>query len=249
MKKLLNTKFLPWAVLLLGVLGGILRGYLYATGVDDRGLLVDGHIAVYLMWVVHALFAAVMIAGVYPLLQAAKYSFNFPASPVSGIGSAVAAMGVLVTAVMALFSGTDGVSVAGGVVGLLCAIALGMRSFCHWQGKRPNAIFDSITCLYMMFYLVGQYRIWSAMPQIQGYAYPLLAVVSVLLACYQNTAFVLSAGNRRMHTLFHLSAVYFCLLSLPKCQDPVLFAALGVWMMVDLCNLTPMPREHRHEKA
>lgn len=249
MKKLLNTKYLPWAVLFLGVVGAALRAYLYATGVDDRGLLVSGHIAAYLMWAVHALFVAVMAFGVYPLLQAAKYSFNFPASPISGIGSAVAAMGVLVTAIYTLINGKDLVEILGGVVGILCAVSLGMRSYCHWQGKRPNGIFDGITCLYMMLYLVGQYRVWSATPQIQAYAYPLLAVISVLMACYQNTAFVLSEGNRRMHTLFHLSGLYFCLLSLPKCDAPVLFAALGVWMLADLCNLTPMPREYQHEKA
>ena len=46
-----------------------------------------------------------------------------------------------------------------------------------------------------------------------------------------------------------IAGLYFCLLSLPKCDAPVLFAALGLWMLADLCNLTPMPREYQNEKA
>ena len=40
----------------------------------------------------------------------------------------------------------------------------------------------------------------------------------------------------------HLAAGFFCLLSLPRCDQPVFYLTMAVWMFSDLCNLTPMPR-------
>ena len=76
-----NPRVLPWLSLLLGGLGLILRIWLLATGVDEKGLLDAGHIANILAFVLTAVFLLLLTTSSQPLTAADKYGKLFPASP------------------------------------------------------------------------------------------------------------------------------------------------------------------------
>lgn len=239
------TKFMPWAVLAAGVVGAICRGILFASGVDGKGLLISNHFAYSVLWALCALVAAMLLFGTWNLRQATKYRFNFPRSLFGSLGAAAAGICLLFYSLMPPFAQEDGLSLALGLVGILAAAAFVFLSYCRWKGLRPGALFYVILCVYFMLDLVHQYRLWSADPQLQDYVFSLLALVFVLLSCYYNATFASGDGNRKAHTFTHLAGVFCCVVTIPQCDAPLLYAALGLWLFTNLCNLTPlrMPRE------
>lgn len=239
MDKLLNPKNLPWAVLAAGALGFVLELILSAM---DAG---SGHFLYMLLWVLTLGVAALLALGTRDLKQAPKYSFNFPASAVGAAGAAAAAAGILITTVAKLPSAADLLTVLDIILGFISAAALLFLSQCRWKGLHPSIVFHAAVCIFMMVDLICVYRLRSSDPQIWEYGFSLLASVAVMLACYYNAAFAANAGDRKMHTLFHLAAGYLCLLSLPLAETPVFYLTMAAWMFSNLCNLTPMPRKMR----
>lgn len=242
MNKPQKMNWLPLAVLGAGILGALLRLWLFATGLDSKDLLVSSHIAQVLLWILTVAVMVFLALCSSQLKQAAKYKFNFPASPVGAIGCAAAALGILIASVSSIFGGNDTMETATGILGLFSAAALSFLGFCRLKGRHPSILFHAVVCVHLMLYLVCLYRMWSSDPQIQDYCFSLLAVVCVMLASYYDAGFAANTGSRQMHTFFHLATVYFCLVSLPRCHDTLIHLALGVWMLTNLCDLTPMPR-------
>lgn len=242
MKRFLNVYGLPLLVLLGGILGALLRYILYTTGIDDRGLLVSGHFAWILLWVVTLAVAALLIVQTLPLQQANKYRFNFPRSVLSACGYSLSAIGLVVTAILALTGVENTLTLICGILGFCAAAALSFLGYCRWKGIRPSILYSVVICVFLIVRLVYCYQIWSADPQLQDYIFPLLANIGAAIACYQSAVFTDGDGSRKMHTISHLATGYCALVSLPFCESPILYAALAVWMFSDLCNLRPMPR-------
>ena len=242
MKKRRSAALLPWLILGLGILGALLRALLYATGVDDRGLLVDFHIYHILLGVLTVLTGACLVFLTRNLKQAGKYGFNFPKSVISAVGSAAAAVGFAVSSLQMLINEGEGLATASALLGLISAGILAVLAFARLQGKQPSSVLSMVICVFLMVRLVYCYRLWSADPQLQDYIFALLANTGAMLACYFNAAFATDEGNRRLHTLLHLAAVYCAVVCLPFSDDVIFYAAVAVWMFTDLCDLTPMPR-------
>lgn len=245
LKEYLRTEYLPYAVLAAGCLGAFLRFLLFATGVDEKGLLVSGHATQPLLWVLTIGIGVMLVLATRDLKQAPKYSFNFPPSLFGTLGAGMAAVCLLITALQNLRAAADSLSVLAGVLGLLSAAALGFLASCRWGGKHPSALFSMVICVYLMVNLICLYRQWSGNPQTEAYCFSLLASVSAMFACYYSAGFAANTGNRQLHTLTHLAGVYFSFLALPKCENLLFYLALTLWLFTDLCDLTPMPRRTR----
>lgn len=242
MNKLLKTANLPFLVLGTAVLGALVRLWLYATGLDGKGLLTPNHAGHILIWLITLAAVAAVLLGTLRLKQAPKYSFNFPPSLIGAAGAAIAAGGMLATALIQLFSGGDAMIVFTGFAGLICALVLLFLANCRYKGMHPTVLFPGVLCVYMILHMVCLYRTWSADPQIQDYCFALFASVSLTMACYHSAAFCANSGNRQMHTIFHLCSVFFCIVGLPRSDMPLFYLSMGIWMFTDLCNLRPMPR-------
>lgn len=236
MKKLLHTKNLPWAVLAAGVLGFILELILSSSG---------SSVLYGLVWALTIGTAGILVWGTRDLKQAPKYGFNFPASIIGAAGAAAAAAGVLICAVIKIFSVTDLLSVLDVTLGVGAAASLLFLSQCRWKGLHPSVVFHGLVCVYLMVDLICVYRLRSSDPQVWRYCFSVLASVSIMLSCYYDAAFAANSGNRKMHTLSHLAGVYLCLLSLPVGGNPVFYLTMAAWLFTNLCNLTPMPRGMR----
>lgn len=243
MRKLFLSTNLPWFTLGAGLVGAAIRAWLYAAGTDQKGLLVSTHPGHALIWVLSALTAALLLLGTKDLKQAPKYSFNFPAQKISAVGAGLAGVGLLICSIAASFRAGDAIAVLDIITGLISGVILGFLALCRLKGRHPNVTYHAVICVYLMIHLVCQYRQWSAEPQIQNYCFSLLSVVCILFSNYYSATFDANAGRRRPHALFHLASVYFCLISIPHCDDPVFYGSMAVWMFTDLCNLTPMPKD------
>lgn len=241
MKTILKSTQMPVTVLVGGLVGLVLRAWLLTTGVDQKGLLVSGHPADVLTWLLTFLLLAAVIFACLPLTEATKYRFNFPASTAGAVGKLLAAAGIAVTSTGQLFSGGDGFTVFCAVLGILSAAALVFLAYCHWKGLHPSLIFHGLISIYVMFLLVLQCRAWGHNPQLQDYFFQLLATVCVMLACYQRAMFDANQGNRRSYAITHFAAAYFCIAALPGSDYVIFFLTCGIWMLTDLCRLTPMP--------
>lgn len=236
MEKLLNAKNLPWTVLAAGILGFILALLHSALG---------GNFLYTLLWMLTAATAALLVWRTWDLKQASKYSFNFPPSLIGAAGAAAAAAGILISTVVKMFSHFDTLSMLNIFLGLGATAAMLFLSHCRWKGRHPSIIFHTVICIYLMVDMVCIYRLRSSDPQVWKYCFSLLASVAIMLSCYYNAAFAANAGDRKKHTLSHLSAVYLCLLSLPVTENPVFYLTMAAWAFTNLCNLSPMPRGTR----
>lgn len=254
MKNIFKPTKLPLLILCAGGIGLLLRLWLLGTGVDDKGLLVSGHPAEILLWLLTAAVAAMLAYLTKDLVEAGKYRFNFPASDIGGIGTFLAAGGIGITALTELIGKSGTFPVLLGLMGLLMVPVLVFLGYCRRKGIRPAPIFHTLISLYLMVRLIGFYRHWSSDPQLQDYCFRLLATVCLMLAVYQRAAFDAGIGKRRPCAFFSLAAVYFCCLSLTDWGEIPFFLGTGAWMITNLCSLIPMPgrrifRSRREEES
>lgn len=237
MKRYLKTVYLPLAVLGCGVLTCLLRLWLLGLGEDDRGLLSLGSFPDVMSWILVAATIVLLTVGTWNLRGAAKYSYIFPPSLVAAIGMALAGVSFCITSLVDLSAGTDSIGTAGAILGFFAAGALGYLAYGRVKGIRLSVVFHGIVCLYLMLHLISHYRLWSSFPQLQSYAFELLAIVFVMLACYHRAAFDARRGNRRAYTFFTLAALFFCIATLPGCDNAAFFIGCAVWMFTTPCRL------------
>ncbi len=242
MNKLFPAPKLPIFVTVAGLLGMLMRIWLLADGIDKEGLLISGHPANILCWVITGVVLIGILAGTHRLLSAAKYEFNFPASIPGGIGTAAAAMGILISSIASILNGPDALSLTLSVLGFISAAALAFLGYCRWKGERCSVLLHGIVCLYLMVYLLCQYRLWSANPQTQDYCFQLLGGVCLLLGVYRRACFDGNMGNRKSYVFFRLLGAYFCMVAIPGSDDPFFYLTGAVWSLTDLCSLVPMPK-------
>lgn len=247
MNRFLKPAILPWLTLIAGGLGLALRIWLYATGTDETGLLVAGHPAELLIWLLSAAVMVLLFWGTAPLVAAPKYPFNFPPSIFGAVGCGLAAVCIATTSVAEILSDPDTLALITAAVGLLAAACLTTLALLRFQGKQPSVVFHAIVCVYFMLRMVSLYRHWSSDPQLQDYCFQLLTTVFLMLSAYYRTTFDANMGLRRPHVLCHLAAVYFGFLCLATRTDAFFYLATGFWMFTDLCSLAPLPRSTQED--
>lgn len=248
MKKYFNPAILPIATLSAGVLAMLMRFWLFGLGTDDRGLLPASTFPDATSWILAGIVMVMLLFGTHSLREATKYRFNFPASVPSTIGTALGALGIFITCFAELLSGAERLGVFSAVLGLFATASLAFLAYCRKSGKKPLFLFHSFVCIYLMFHLISHYRIWSAYPQLQTYAFELLAIVFLMLSCYQRAAFDAGRGNRKAYAFSTLAALFFCLAAIPGSATPVFYICCGPWMFTTLCSLKPLLISGKNEQ-
>lgn len=239
-----KTARLPYFALGTGALGLILRLWLMSTA-DSHGLLPPGHPANTLVWLLTGIVIVFLLLSCRSMLSANKYSFNFPASLPGCVGTGMMGVGILICSIAELSAAADGMTRAVAIIGLVCAVTLGFLAYCRFTGAHPSFYFHALVSIYLLLRLISLYRQWSSDPQLQDYAFQLLATVFLMLASYHRITFDANIGSRRHYAFFALGAVFFCCTALPHCDNAVFFIAGAVWMFTNLCSLLPMPRVKR----
>lgn len=236
MKKLFKTTLLPLITLICGLIGFGLRLWLFGTGIDEKGLLVTGHPAGILVWILTAVVIAAVALGTRKLAPISKYSQLFPASIFACIGCVLGAAGILYVNIREYLLVRDVITLVTMILGLLAGVALVLLGVCRCKGKRPAFWLQSIVTVYFMLHLVSQYRLWSAEPQLQVYFFPLLASVFLMLTAYHGAVLDAEKGSRRWYVFSSQCALFFCCLSLQGTSWPF-YLTMALWLATGLCSL------------
>lgn len=234
--KNIKLQYLPFFTLAAGLLGFILQLILNGSGVDEKGLLVTGHFAGIVLYILTALVLVVLFLGIRGLQNISRYSRLFPASPFAFAGCILAAAGIVVNAVTGIMDQQDTVTLFVTVFAAVAAVSLVVIGICRLKGNQPHYLLHSGVTVYLMFQLVSLYRHWSPEPQLLLYFFPLLAAVFLMLTAYQAACLDAVKGSRRWYVFSNQAALFFCCLSL--CSEYWLFyLAMGLWTGTNLCSL------------
>ncbi len=248
MKRFLHPFNTPLVTLIASLLAMVMRLILLGQA-DATGLLPMGHPASVFSWVITILVLVYLLLSTRTLNEAAKYAFNFPASPFAAMGILAGALGIGINSIAELFSGADTLQTVSSLLGLLCVPSLLFLAHCRKDGRRPGTLFNTLLCIYLMLHLVSHYRLWSAYPQIQTYGFELLALVCLMLASYQRCAFDVGHGSRRAYVFTSLSAAFFSIAALPGSSNVLFYIGCAIWMLTGLCSLKPKPGRYAAKES
>ena len=232
----LKPKLLPYIALGAGLIGLGLRTWLFSTGFDDRGLLSAEHPANIMIYILIAVTMLLLLLGLRPLKSTPAYGTLFPPSVPACIGSAAAAIGLLITVFFDLSRSRDAITVLSCVPGVLAAGSLALAGVCRLRQLRPRYYLHAAVTAYLMLHLVVQYRTWRIEPQLQNYFPQLLASVFLMLSAYHRTTLDAGFGNRRAYVFFNCGALFFCCLA-SYSEIPVFYLTMAIWVATNQCTL------------
>jgi len=239
-----KSKGFPALIAVLGVVTCLLRFALYGTGLDEKNLLIPGHVLSIGIWVSAAAALVVIALGMGRTgWREEEYRRSIPGAlgmllMGAAIGAAVYFQGMPLTPV----------EKAGSVVGMLCVPGMVYGALCRIMGRRPFFVCHGLVCVYFALYLVANYQSWSGNPQLQDYVFAMLACVALALFAYQQTAFDVASGNGGAQNFTGLLAVYFGIAALCRAESPWLFLAGSLWALTNLSHPAQAPW-YRHAKG
>lgn len=229
-----KSTLLPVLAVAAGLLGLLLRLWLYGTGLDDQNLLLHTHPAGYLIPVLSLLVVIAAFFLVRPLHTCKPYEELFPRSAVGAIGSWIGSVGLIMAAMVDLVQRETVLTSVTGILGVAGAGCLAYVGQQRLTGNRPGFSFHAAVCLYFAMRLISRYQNWSADPQLQDYCFQLLAIVCLMLYSYHRSALDFKDGSGRAMTAFGLLSIYFCCLALVRSDNLWLYLTMAVWVFTSL---------------
>lgn len=230
---MINTrmKLLRTTVFSAGLLGMLLRALLYATAIDQKGLLAAGHWATWLILILTGLMLALLPVATWKAQGPKTYEDCFPGSALQGITSLMVAVAVTLRAIPDFSNAADSLELVASISGIVAGVAMAIVAICRFTGKQPNFLCHSALCLFFALQMVSQYRHWSADPQLMDYGFYLAAFICLMLTSYFLAGFEADMGSHRGIWLCSMAAPYFCLLALPESGDGALLIACALWAL------------------
>lgn len=244
MKKWFNIKELPYEIPAAGMLGAALRLWQLTAGRGEDGLLVAGHPAKVLLAVLTLAVAAVLWKVTRSLREEERSAaLCFPASVPGALGADAGAAGMAATGWLQLTGSAVLLDRVGGVMGLVAGMGLLMSAYGRFRGKQLTALAHIPTSLFLALWLFTRAREWGAEPEIWMFLPELAAMLSLMLAAYQRTAFDAVLGRRDKYVFWNLMAVYLCVTAVPGSKNALLLVTGALWMITNVCVLDPLPPE------
>lgn len=242
-------KYLPYidlVTLAASVVGILLRFWLAAVGVDEKGLYPANHIS----WILLILLTVCLLAALFLLARNAGknrfYSDNFSASLTGAVGYAAGAAGLVLASVRHLLTRGIKLYTVAGVLGLLAAAAMVLGGWCRYKGKKPHFIVFALPCAYFGVRLFCMGHIWGDEPELCRFLIPFFATAACMLSSYQLWAFSVDLGKRTSGLLWNMMAVYLCLVSVPGDADAIFYLAMALWLFWNTypktCPIHPAPQ-------
>ena len=226
-----RTKLLRYTVLGTGLLAMMLRTLLYATAVDQKGLLIAGHWATWSILILTGIVLGISFLFTRKIQKPAP-SDHSPASWLQGASSLLLA-GVIFQRTFSCYSVIrDRLDLIAVIFGFAAAIALLVAGICRMIPKKSSFLCHSVVSIFFALQLVSQYRSWSADPQLMDYCFYLAAFICLMITAYFLAGFEAKMPNRRGLEFASLAAVYFCCLALPESGDAMLLIACALWAFV-----------------
>ena len=221
------TKLLRYAVLGASFLAMMLRSLLYATAIDQKGLLAAGHWCTWSILILTGLVLGMLLITTRKIQGPATCSF--PRSYLQGANSLLLACIIFQRSLSLCNVAGDRLSLIAGLSGFAAALALLLAGICRMAGTRSNFLCHSIVSVFFALQLVSQYRNWSADPQLMDYCFYLAAFICLMFTAYFLAGFDADMGNERGVVFFSMAAAYFSCLALPESGDVPLLISCALW--------------------
>ncbi len=234
--------------LIPGLLGLLLRGILYRTGFDDKGILSSSHplhlaccalVPVTVAWLLFRLSA----------LRKRDFRPGNAAGLLRILGGILA--GVLMgCSTLALLRNTNGLlTQVRALLAMTAALAMPLCVYAPRQWNLPRLAGRALICLYFSVDMLTRYQDWSGNPQLPDYTFHVLALVCLSLCSYHRLAFCTGIGNRKAHAFFSLMAMVLCIMCTAGPESPVFYLSGALWAGAGMCTLTPpaYPQKHAPE--
>lgn len=239
MKHPFTAKLLPLFSLGMGGLMLALRSWLYAFGVDDKGLFLPGHPANTLSFVITALFLGLLALAAFGKKDCGLKA-KFPPSVIAAAGSGFGGLGILFAAISILKASENIIALVCGLVGILAGASLFFCGWCRWKGHRPLYLFHGLVTVFFLLFCICRYRTWSVEPQFVTCFFQLLACMMLMLYGYQRTAADAGSANPRLLVLSGQAAVFFCLAAIPD-GNRLFFLSMAIWCASGSPTLSQKP--------
>lgn len=233
-----------------------LHRYMMDNCFDEKGLLIAGNLPFWLLVAVGGAFAALLIGVLRTIGGDGTYGDAFPRDRLSGVlmilGGVLLAFGAsglgaeqtelpggAATAVLGVWHQLSGAAL--GVLPWLAAASMVLMGLCRVWGKGCPVAAGGILCLFYMLMLVNNYRLWSADPQVQDYAYQLLAQVLLMLCAFHRTSCDAGIIQRRKLLITGLGAAVCAMAALSMDFQRIFFLASALWALGCICTVQILP--------
>ena len=228
-----KPKFMKALLGAASILGLALRTILYRAGIDRKGLLIQGYWADSAIWILTAAVAVAIALWCRQLRAPEEYEEAFPRS-LPAAGAVFAGIAFFLSPTVGAPSPTFvNIEIALRIAASASLIGV---SYFRSQGKRPSFLLHCIVCLYLALRLVCQYRLWSADPQIQNYAFYLGAHVALMICAYQLAACDAGFGNHGKLWAAGMAGIYLATLSLIGGSEPFFLIGSILWLWTNLSH-------------
>jgi len=228
-----------------GLAAGLLHLAAFRFAVDHKALLIPTHPLCILLWVLTAAVTVKTILSVLKPDGSARYAAKFSPCLSAAAGTILLALGIGITVFSCRFS-FGFLDRIRNIAGILSIPALSWAAICRREGKQPFFLLYGLVCVFLTLHTVSRYQSWSSQSQILYYFFPMLGCVLLTLFSYYQTAFAVGLGKRRSQLFCGLLGAFICFGAMALGTDVPLYLTGGIWMLTDLCSLTP---EIRHDPS
>lgn len=230
------------ATLAVGLVGMFLQNRLLEFGYDQKGLLMDARLERTALLVLTAAFVAAVLYFLPKLGARGTYERNFPGCMASG--GAIVAAGVLLgfAGFNTLVPGGSLLVPAGHAAGAVLLVLVGI---CRMQGRKPEFWMELVLCLLCCANLLYSYREWNARPNVQQYAFQLLAQISVMLFALHRARCAGDVMDRKQLVLAGFLGMFFSVVALAGAGNPAFYGAEGLYCAGGMCELKRFRRRKR----
>lgn len=225
MKLLRRPYWIPLLSLFAGGAGFGLQLWLFSSGTDYKGLILEAHPAAFPL--------TVLSIGFPLLLGLLIWRLPFKTAPVqtAPVGQPVAAAGIAISLYLQLLPGGTLVKILGWAsVAALLLLTNYQNKFAFWLCGIVSVFFVALP--------VAQYRQWSIETQMLRFFAPLLASLFLLLVCYYRATGAAGLFFGKRHLFFSCCAVFFCAMSLVG-DLWIFYFTMLVWNFLELFTLFP----------
>ena len=217
----------------LGIWCAGIQNRILASGFDGKGLLIVGNPELMLLWGITGAYLLTVLVLLPLLGGAGDYAANFPSCVLSGCVMTAAGLVICFSGVNELVPGMIPAAVLTMAVGVL----MGLCGLFRVMGKNPTVLPDLLIGLYYGWWLLQSYTGWNADPNVQRYAFHLLASMAVMLFTLHRARMAGGYPERKRLVFFGFAGIFLCFAALPGAEDPLFFLASGLWCAGGMCDL------------
>ena len=245
MKNITRIHALKIMTLGAAVPGFLLRSYLYASAVDQKGLIISGHWATRALAGLTLLFLTGLLLLTSNPKQEVEYQDCFAPSVWRGCGALAAATAILLRVFRDSMITPDPIHNITSIMGVAAGIGLLVAGICRLLGTKPHFLCHSAGSLYFATQLVSLYRGWSSDPQLMNYGFYLAAFVCLMLTAYFLAQFHVNTRDHKSLWFTAMAAVYFCAVAIPESGDGYFLLACALWAFLCPPRMDVKPRRQR----